>query len=142
MNKVVGEIKRVARLIPQVNPFILNNKVVLNKNLHIAGFGDVKPAEGSLLLAETVFVENCDKNFVFNWMNKHYFPQLRTLFLASHPCEPMVLNQDYNIYLLDRFRRYGERWGNPHHPIATITKDEFNSLLSNYQPEELRVVDR
>nr|URM61970.1 hypothetical protein [Mimivirus sp.] len=41
--------------------------------------------------AETVFVDACDKNFVYFWIGKYMFPKIKNLYLASHPCEPCFL---------------------------------------------------
>ena len=65
--------------------------------------------------AETVFVIDCDKNFVYYYINKSELPKMRTLYLASHPCEYPVLNGHQNIntkiFLSKQFRTYFRRWG-------------------------------
>ncbi len=37
--------------------------------------------------ASTVFVRDCDKNFVYFNISNHVLPSMKTLFLYSHPCE-------------------------------------------------------
>lgn len=127
----------------------LGGMVVLNDNIHIQGFGDISPQlfrshdglgtykHTPRFLAKNVFVSQCDKNFVFYWMNQRIFPQLENLYLASHPCEPCVLRQDFNIYLTDTYRRYATRWGKNTQIIST---DQFKELLAEYHTENISII--
>lgn len=52
--------------------------------------------------ASTVFVRDCDKNFVYFNISKSVLPSMKTLFLYSHPCEYSKLvhwnNNNVNVY--------------------------------------------
>jgi hypothetical protein len=110
----------------------LAGKRILNGNVYLGGFGDIQPFPNSpVFTAEKVVMDLCDKNFVYYWFNKETFPNIKNIYLASHPCEPSVLrnNEDINIFLLDRFSKYAGRWA-PDRYIRVITRDELDYVLS------------
>jgi hypothetical protein len=72
----------------------LNGKTIKHKVVVLEGIGDIYPlAFKHDFQAEVVFVNNCDKNFVYYYANKGSFPNMKTLYLMSHPCEPYTLRQ-------------------------------------------------
>jgi hypothetical protein len=64
---------------------------------------------GPNFMAENLYVYYCDKNFVYYWIGKHTFPNVKDL---SHPCKPQVLYRDFeHFYLGDAYYRcYKDRW--------------------------------
>jgi hypothetical protein len=44
-------------------------------------------------MASTVFVRDCDKNYVFYNIDTNRLPKLETLYLDSHPCEFSVVSR-------------------------------------------------
>lgn len=113
----------------------LNMKLVKNKTVILQGFGDLHPyKDGPKFLAEKLFVRRCDKNFVFYWINKQTFPNMKELYLLSHPCEPRVLRQNIpTIYLADNFHRYKKRWAEDLDNEGEM--ELYMSIYSNEQPE-------
>ncbi|MBA3756248.1 MAG: hypothetical protein H0X02_08520 [Nitrosomonas sp.] len=58
----------------------------------LSQLGDIHPYhDGPVIQAHTVVLDNCDKNFVFYWLNSRTFPYMNTLVLNSHPCEPSIV---------------------------------------------------
>jgi hypothetical protein len=58
--------------------------------------GDIRGGTAPLpIFPETKFlyVKKCDKNFTYFHVKKGTFPNLQTLFLETHPCEPTVLHR-------------------------------------------------
>lgn len=65
----------------------------------------------------------CDKNFIYYWMKPEVFPDLKTIYLNSHPCESKVFYRfkDATIYLDTRYQRYKDRWAD--HRESVIVRD-------------------
>jgi hypothetical protein len=82
----------------------------------IVGCGDFHPFSLGPVFprAKTVFLRNCDKNFIYYWMQPHYFPYAKRIFLDSHPCEfPTVhrFAKQGTVYVRDGYyRQYLDRW--------------------------------
>lgn len=75
--------------------------------------GDIHPSFYPMFPdAKTVTMRGCDKNFVFYWLQEHVFPNMQTIYLNSHPCEPVVLARFPNamFYLSTRYETYKNRW--------------------------------
>ena len=55
--------------------------------------GDLHPFRPAPVFrsARTLFLTNCDKNFVYYWLRRDVFPAVRDVYLDSHPCEYDVL---------------------------------------------------
>jgi hypothetical protein len=71
--------------------------------------GDIHPYDGPKFPDVEILVMNgCDKNFVYYWLNKRIFPNVKEIWLNSHPCDSSVLGRFKNaiIYLSDRFERF------------------------------------
>lgn len=76
--------------------------------------------------ARTIRIEKCNKNFVFYWCRESVFPNVTTVYLDSHPCEPCVLwrwGEDTTIWLGRRHEHYKRRWAKDREQVK-IT-DEF-----------------
>ena len=79
----------------------LANKHVLNSVVYVRNLGNAKlweqcnaqagPRLYPVFDAHTLFVQNCDKNFVYFWIRKSIFPRVHTIFTDS-TCEgiPML----------------------------------------------------
>ena len=89
--------------------------------------GDIHPIADfsfSFENVKEVHAVDCDKNFVYYWLSESEFPNMRKLYLSSHPCEPGVLNGFQNInttiYLSNFFDRYKNRWADTGKPMVKI----------------------
>lgn len=118
----------------------LNNKRILNSTVILKGFGDLHPyRNGPKFSAETVYVYNCDKNFVYYWINRSTFPNVKKLYLLSHPCEPPVLNQNIpEFYLEDGYyRRYKDRWASHNDNVKSVIASDVLEEIKTYEDEDV-----
>ena len=94
--------------------------------------------------AETLFIDKCEKNFVFYNFNTLYFPNVKHVYINCHPCESRVLHRHLEvgttIHLVDFWMDiYKKRWSlEKYEHIKNIDKDTFNSLIASYELEELK----
>ena len=117
----------------------VNNKTILFKNCPDITLSECRKNGGrpSFPNAETVFAIDCNKNFVYYYINKFKLPKMRTLYLASPPCDPRVLNnfqhRNTKIYLSNFFLAYFHRWGNP--KIELVKHDKIIDMANSYHKE-------
>jgi hypothetical protein len=131
--------QRMAKIIDR-NWHNLTNKRVLNRVVHISKCGDITPYKnGPVFLANKVFVTDCDKNFVFYWLDKQTFPVATEIYLSSHPCEPFVFNQFSKLYLSDRFSNYKKRWG--HAGIICVKDQSIEDDINDHSIEPIQTED-
>ena len=82
---------------------------------------------------KNIYVIDCDKNFVYYHINKTYFPNVEKIYLASHPCESDVLQQEnVKIYLVNWYQTYYDRWAKKDN-VELIDNKEILTLLHSYQ---------
>ncbi len=129
----------------------LNNCTVKNKNVILAKYGDIHPYKnGPIFECETLFLHSCDKNFLAYWLSKHTFPNLKKLYVGSHPSESYTLDKYANkkgkeyivskfdeIYLHERFATYKQRWWPNIDNIKIISASDYDKELESYESEEL-----
>ncbi|CAH6420003.1 Hypothetical protein HVR_LOCUS1056 [uncultured virus] len=115
----------------------LKGKTIRNSTVILKGFGDIHPFNnGPKFLANTLFVHNCDKNFVYYWVNKSVFPNMKKLYLMSHPCEPEVLNQRIDrIYLANSYLRYKNRWAPRCNNVTMMEYEKMETEMNSYKSE-------
>lgn len=82
------------------------------ENLVIKNVNEIYPKnEHSSFYCNNLFLIDCDKNFVYYWIE--YFSINRNMILFSHPCDPIVMyylmRQKLNISLSERYYKY-TRW--------------------------------
>jgi len=122
----------------------LNGKIVKNPTVILQGFGDIHPYRSNepRFLANKIFIHNCDKNFVYYWVSKDIFPNIKELYLLSHPCEPCVLRQEIPyIYLANWFSRYKNRWADDRDNVILKDSAEMLDEMNSYKEEELVTED-
>lgn len=112
---------------------IVKNEVVVLDN-YVAGSQVVTP----VFQCKKLFLDCCEKNFVYFFANKKYFPNVTDLYLGSHPCEPEVLWRKFdNIYLLDNYSRYKKRWAENSTNVKIISNQDFINEMADHQPEDI-----
>lgn len=119
----------------------LRGKKILNENIRLSDYGDIYPFQNHVIFknAKRLIVDNCDKNFVYYWIDKVVFPNLETLYLVSHPCESAVLNRQIKtIFLHERYRRYKDRWSRRNN-ITIVPEDFFVGLLNTFEDEDMAI---
>lgn len=84
-----------------------------------------------------VFLDNCDKNFVFHWFTPKMFGAFITAYIGSHPCDPRTLVRfpleatRSHIFLHENFRGYKARWFADVERIQVISAEHYDGLLKN-----------
>lgn len=73
-----------------------------------------------------LLLTRCDKNFVHHFIHGRTFPHVKTLFLASHPCEPEFFGRfPYSSYCVrEDFGEYARRWAK----IPAFSHSEFRDM--------------
>lgn len=105
---------------------------VLTRYLVIENMGDIHFFSGVEVNSEEIILSNCDKNFIAYWLTRNTFPNAKTIYLDSHPCEPYVLQRNFNIYLSDRYSEYRDRWVLPNNTnVNIIPKWRIDELIQN-----------
>ena len=101
---------KIARILGWQSWNSLTGKIIKNQRVEINGCGDIHPYLNGPIFngTRTLFLNRCDKNFVYYWLNERRFPNIKTIYLSSHPCEPVVLRRftGAHIYLSNWFGSY------------------------------------
>lgn len=120
----------------------LRKKIVTNKTVILTNFGDIKPSEFGpcsqnnrpIFKCNTLFLNHCDHNFAYYWLDSKTFPNLERVYINSHPSEDSVLCRKLGkIYLTEGFEMYARN-------VSTINKisdQEFLRLLGSYDEEDI-----
>jgi len=132
--KKIDHMKPVSNAFKNVNWHDLKGKTITNKNVILTRYGDVHGFDNSpVFTCETLFLDSCDKNFIAYWLNKGTFPNVKTVYLDSHPCDHYCLPKDIDkIYLHSAWRRYKERWWSNRDNIELIDDEAYKTQLSSY----------
>lgn len=117
----------------------LTGKQINNKTVILCNYGDIHLFhDGPIFMANKVYINHCDKNFIFYWINKQYFPNIKELYILSHPCEPSVLQRDISyIYLSDKYKKYKEGWVPNYDNVKIIEDSVMIAEVNNYKPEQI-----
>ncbi|AMQ10992.1 hypothetical protein [Brazilian marseillevirus] len=80
-----------------------------------------------------LFVERCEKNFFFFFVNKRNFPSLEEVWLFSHPCESNIFYMQIpKVYLVGHYQSY-KKWRNcPETQVIDKTQKEFEDEKIKY----------
>lgn len=116
----------------------VHNDIALIKNV---GFENHKFINHPEFLSKHIFVEGCDKNYVYYYVNHTNFPNLEELYLMSHPCEPNTLWRFYNkkVYLSDFYKNYKKRWAPENENLIILSHDEMLNMLNSYKEEPVKI---
>ena len=132
----------------------LSNKVITCPKVIFTQCMDIHPFSKGPIFdhARYVYLDGCNKNFVYYWLNRKTFPNVQKIYLNSHPCQSNVLHRfakykanDYvtmvgiydqryaiPIVLSDNYERYKTRWFKELNNVSTMSNDkmiaEFESL--------------
>ncbi|BCS83515.1 hypothetical protein QLL95_gp0608 [Cotonvirus japonicus] len=116
------------------------NKKIYNDIVILDGYPGINPTIKPYFTCKTLFVDSCDKNFVYYFIDKSSFPFVKNLYLGSHPCEPEVLWRKFdNIYLLDKYSTYKERWSKNNDNIKIISDTDFIKELQDHRFEDIKL---
>lgn len=129
------------------------NKTIQRNLVVIKHMGDIHPtSQKPKFECETLVLDQCDKNFVYYWLDSGVFPNVRNIFLLSHPCEPNVFSRWYNIqkyypsktipniFLAHYYERYKNRWADDMDNVHIINDDDIKFLKDKLKILELEHV--
>lgn len=122
--------------------YALSGKIIKNSTV-ILSFGDIWPSKkGPIFHADTIFLDNCDKNFIYYWLDKNTFPFAKTIYLSSHPCEHDVLERDFDrIILSSNNADYKRKWAKNNDNVSVLDKKEIDDMIESYETEDLEFFD-
>ena len=124
----------------QVNWRKLNGSIH-NKIIILSNFDNVKPFKPKVHFpdATILFVTECDKNFVHDWIYKEMFPNVMYLYLDSHPFNHDVLGRFECTAATENCTKY-LTWPDflfsPYYVF--FSKREMVTLLKNMEPEPIK----
>lgn len=101
----------------------------------IINIGDLHPyPNGPRFTCKNLFFINCDKNFVYYWINK--FDSLENMFMFSHPCESRILykliDNKTNIFLSYKYEYRIKSFSNDDKNKITIISEDIITDLLDY----------
>ena len=116
----------------------LSNRTVRNQVVILKNFGNDYIVPFPMFTCKKLFVDNCNRNFVYLNICKDIFPQVDTLYLNSDPGEPEVLYRKFNkIFLTEKLYSHKEKWNLRSRNIHPMTSDLFEFWINQNEPEEI-----
>jgi len=89
-------------------------------------------------LAEKVYVTGYSRLFIYHRVRKSLFPNLKHLYLLSHPYNPEVLHRKFeHIYLSSEFYCYKHLWADQLTSITSVEPDDIMKEIASYVPEPM-----
>lgn len=121
----------------------LQNQILRQSVIDIVGCGDIHRFEfpPQFPRAETIFMRDCDKNFVYYWLEPYHFPKTTKIYLDSHPCEYNVAHRFGDKAMLymrkEYYDHYYGRWWDKSVPyIRPITGCNLGKALEGRERTE------
>lgn len=133
---------KIAELCGKKHQFdTLSKSIIKNKIISIKNFANEHPTEnGPVFKSELVFIDKCDKNFIYYWLNKKTFPNAQCIYLACHPCDDVVFKRNLTIKLVDN--DFTKRWQKYIPAVNIIKESHYNYLLNNCKPEDIEIIKK
>lgn len=145
MSSFVSTLNGIVNLSPKQTNYLnwnwqdLADKKITNKTVILSSYGDIHPFKPiPVFLCETLVLHLCDKNFLAYWLNKSVFPNVKTIYIGSHPCEYYVLTRDLgNIHLHEKYERYKSRWWSNLDNVKLISAKDYDCFVESFTSELL-----
>lgn len=118
------------------NNDVPNNVMIINDgyNIHLPERKKLSSIKSTVL-----FLNNCEKNFVYRCSYGNIFPHVNTIYLNSHPCEPSFFysfqknSPKITIYIHENFSLYKYKsWAPSGLDMFTIKSKDYNDILNKY----------
>lgn len=91
----------------------LTNQSIHNSVVALINYRDIHSfANSPVFYCTELFLEHCDKNFLRYWLKEKTFPNLKTVFIRSHPGDWYVLNNTWikqkkiKVHLSEHYFKY------------------------------------
>jgi len=88
----------------------------------------------------TLFLDKCNKHFVFYNLHPHIFPNLKILYLNSHPCKFATVHrfakdQEYMVYITPKYHHsnFGQWWDENFKYIKEISDTDYANYLNSLE---------
>jgi hypothetical protein len=115
-------------------------KYIHNQNILLSNYhDDVRMHDGPVFSnAKNVFIYDCDKNFVYRWLNNETFPVAKKIYMDSYCPNSSILSYRFDtIYAVDS---YGNNM-RENSDINIITEEDWDFFLRRYDIEKM-IFDR
>lgn len=120
--------------IKDINTRVCTDENIIFYNGHDKFLGDIFPE------AKILFLNYCEKNFIYNNMSRKIFPKVEKVFSNSHPCSHGVMhrfanNPAYVGYLTPEFYQHflHKRWWEKDTDyIREISYENYTEYISNF----------
>jgi F-box domain. len=154
----VKKIKTIA-IINKDDYLKIKGKNILNRNVVIRDWHFTSPIFHNEVFSKTktLFLIDCDKNFVFYSLNTHIFPMLKRLYLGSHPCEYSVFlsfpikkekevklgekkeeKDGIEFYLVENhYNHYKDKFNLEEFGVQSIKREKIEELIKQYESVNL-----
>ena len=132
---------KLLKLDAKINNFAeFKNQEINNSCVALINYGNIHPFISSpVFQCCELYLDHCDKNFVRSFLKQQTFPNLKTVFIRSHPCDNYVLNNSWmkknqiEVFLVENyFNWYKDRWWYDIQYIKEISNEDYESCLTRF----------
>lgn len=117
---------------------VLTNRIITNPTVSLSHYHGLTHRSKPVFTCKKLFVRNCDETFIYFNLVKESFPNVRELWLDSHPTDSTVLNGPFDkIYLLDKYRLHRFLWAAYNPDIELVDGKKFQSELDKFTCEPI-----
>jgi hypothetical protein len=156
VQRVLGLKNKYTNILSLKNKYILHlngdtielknlcNKVIENKNILLSQFHYAYPYRNKPIFinANNLFVLDCHRHFIEEWIDPTIFPNIQNLYLCSKVKQPIPLEQKFlHIPIhLEKSYSYCMKSNNKFSPnVILITLKDIEILLSQYDKEYVQI---
>jgi hypothetical protein len=128
-------------LLNEANLYLLKSQIITNKHIIVQNIGDICLHSHPIFPnAKEIIVRNCDKNYVYYHIDDRTFPNLKNLYLLSHPCEPSFFirftKPEQKILLSNHYKEYKERWAKNRTDVILIDPEIITQKIGEIHPKD------
>ncbi|AIT54996.1 hypothetical protein MEL_383 [Melbournevirus] len=84
-------------------------------------------------ICKRLFAQKCEKNFFYHQVSIRNFPNVRELWIGSHPCEGKVFYEGFpKIFITEEYAHYAKRWAPKDCDYTVVTQEEFDKVVASF----------
>ena len=119
----------------------LEGKTIHNQNVILMRYANSIFKNGPIFKCHTLFLDECNENFIAYWLNRQTFPNVTTIFLNTPPCQSkyVLSNKFQEIYLHEDYRFCIHSW--PDNNIKLISDRDYRFFVNDYEEENMLVTE-